>query len=320
VNRTARIYVAGGDTLIGAALLDHLRAAGHDQLVGAPPDEPDLTAAGQVEDFFAEARPEYVFLAAGRSGGIQANLAMPAALMLHNLLVTSHVVHAAHVYGVRKLLFLASSCSYPRHAPQPLRAESLMTGALEPTSEAYATARLAGIALCQAYRRQYGSSFVTAIPANPFGPHDDFSPENAHVLPALLRKVYNAKVRGEPEVVVWGTGTPRREFLYAKDLAEACLCVMTRYDGPDPINLGGGAVLSIAEAARAVAEVVGYRGQLCFDPARPDGAPLKALDATPLFGLGWRPRTPFRAALEETYAWFLQHVVKEKRRHVLAPV
>jgi len=199
-------------------------------MVGVPPDEPDLTVAGQVEDFFAEFRPDYVFLAAGRSGGIQANRARPADLMLHNLLASAHVIHAAHVHGVKKLLYVASSCSYPRSAPQPIRVASLMTGPLEPTSEAYATAKLAGIKLCQAYRRQYGAPFISAVPANAFGPHDDFGSANAHVLPALLRKTHEAKVRGDRHVVVWGTGTPRREFLYAPDLADACMFVMARYD------------------------------------------------------------------------------------------
>ncbi|HJT76056.1 MAG TPA: NAD-dependent epimerase/dehydratase family protein, partial [Gemmataceae bacterium] len=229
----------------------------------------------------------------------------------HNLLVTAHVVDAAHRHGVTKLLYLASSCSYPRDAAQPLRVESLLTGAPEPTSAAYSTAKLAGWQLCAAYRRQYGARFITAIPANAFGPHDDFSADGGHVLPALLRRAHEAKVRGEPELVIWGTGLPRREFIYARDLAGACLFVLRHYDDEPPINLGGGTILSVAEAARAVADVVGYRGRLRFDAGRPDGAPLKALDSTPLRALGWRPATDFRAALEETYAWFLQHACTE---------
>jgi GDP-L-fucose synthase len=306
MNRTARVYVAGGTTLQGAALLDRLRAAGH-RLVGVPPDEPDPTDAGQVEDFFGEARPEYVFVAAGRLGGIALNQARPAELMLDNLLATAHVVDAAHRHGVTKLLYLASACAYPRNAPQPLRVESLWSGELEPTSAAYATAKLAGWQLCDAYRRQYGCRFVTAIPANAFGPHDDFSPDGGHVLPALLRRAHLALVRGEPELVVWGTGRPRREFVFSRDLADACLLVMDRYDGPGPINLGGGACWSIAEAAALVADVVGYRGELCFDATKPDGAPLKGLDCGPLRALGWQPATDFRTALAETYAWFKEH-------------
>jgi GDP-L-fucose synthase len=319
VNPTARVYVAGGTTLIGAALLERLRAAGY-RPVGAPPDEPDLTDAGQVEDFFGEARPQYVFLAAGKSGGIARNQARPAELMLDNLLVTTHVVDAAHRHRVTKLLYLASSCSYPRNAPQTLRVESLLTGELEPTNAAYATAKLAGWQLCTAYRRQHGCRFITAIPANTFGPHDDFSPDGGHVIPALLRRAHEAKVRGEPGLVVWGTGTPRREFIYSRDLADACLCVMEHYEGEAPINLGGGADRSIAEVARAVADVVGYRGRLFFDASKPDGMPLKGLDGGPLRALGWRPATDFLAALAETYTWFLQHAVKEDPADVRAPV
>ena len=320
MNRGARIYVAGGRTLLGAALLDRLRAGDHRNLVGVPPDEPDLTDEGQVEDFFGGTRPEYVFVAAGRSGGIQLNQARPADLMLDNLLTTAHVLRSAHAHGVTKLLYLASSCSYPRHAPQPLSVESLMTGVLEPTNAAYATAKLAGWQLCAAYRQQYGACFLTAIPANTFGPQDEFDPDGGHVIPALIRKMHVAKVRDEPEVSVWGTGTPRREFLYAPDLADACLFIMRHYDGPAPINLGGGETLSVAEVARAVAEVVGYGGRLRFDPARPDGMPLKALDSGPLRALGWRPSTDFRTALAETYSWFLHHVIKEDRTHVRGAV
>jgi GDP-L-fucose synthase len=307
----ARVYVAGGDTMLGTALRDRLRAAGYGNLVGTPPGEPDLADARQVEDFFAEARPEYVFLAGGASGGIEANRARPAELMRDNLLAAAHVVHAAHENGARKLLYLASSCAYPRQAPQPMRVESLLAGPPEPTSAAYATAKLAGWQLCDAYRRQYGSLFLTAVPANSFGPHDDFSPEGGHVIPGLIRRAHEAKRRGESELTVWGTGTPRREFLFARDLADACLFVMRHYEGPEPINLGGGEELSVAEAARAVAEVVGYGGRLRFDASRPDGAPRKALDAGLLRALGWAPSTPFRAALAETYDWFLHHAVKE---------
>jgi GDP-L-fucose synthase len=305
------MYVAGGDTLIGAALLERLQATGHVYLVGTPPNEPDLTDAGQVDDFFAEAQPEYVFLAAGKSGGIHANRTHPAELMRHNLLVTTHVVHAAHEHGVTKLLYLASSCSYPRDATQPLQVEALMTGPLEPTSEAYALAKLAGLRLCRAYREQYGDGFISGIPANAFGPHDDFSPESGHVIPSLIRRLHEAKGHGDREVAVWGTGRPGREFIYARDLADACLHVMAHYDAAEPINLGGGADLSIAEVAQMIAEVVGYRGRLWFDTGKPDGAALKALDSGPLRALGFRPRTSFRTALEETYDWFQRHLATD---------
>jgi GDP-L-fucose synthase len=320
VNSTARIYVAGGETLVGAALRTVLRSSGYRNLAGTPPDEPDLTVAGEVEEFFREARPEYVFLVAGKSGGIQWNRECPAELMRDNLLLTAHVLHEAYKHGVTKLLYLASSCSYPRHAPQPLAIESLMTGPLEPTSAAYATAKLAGWQLCRAYQQQYGVRFLTAFPANAFGPHDDFSPEGGHVIPALLRRAHEAKLRHQPDLPVWGTGRPRREFIYSLDLADACLFVMRHYDGPEPINLGGAADLSVAEIAQAIAEVVGYRGRLRFDATKPDGMPFKRLDCSPLRALGWRPSRDFPTALAQTYAWFLHHVVKEDPAHVGAAV
>jgi len=314
VNETSRIYVAGGDALIGAALRERLRANGYTNLVGEPPGEPDLACPWQVEDFFAAERPEYVFVAAGPSGGIRANQSYPARLMRDNLLMTVHVVHAAHHHGVSKLLYLASSCSYPRLAPQPMRVASLMTGPLEPTNEAYAMAKLAGLVLCQAYRRQYGAPFITAIPANAFGPHDDFSAEDSHVIPGLVRRFHEARCCGQAEVRIWGSGSPRREFLYSRDLADACLFVMRNYDGDKPINLGGGQELSIADTASAIAAVVGYRGRLSFDTSRPDGMPLKGLDAQPLRKLGWTPSTPFRTALAETYDWFLRNIVTQENR------
>jgi GDP-L-fucose synthase len=320
VNRNARIYVAGADTLLGAALRTRLQAAGYDNLVGLPPSEPDLTCPRQVDDFFAHSRPEYVFHAAGKSGGIHANQAYPAALMRDNLLVAVNVIHAAHRHGAARLLYLASSCSYPRLAPQPMPVEALLTGPLEPTSEAYAMAKLAGLKLCQAYRRQYGARFITGISANAFGPHDDFSPEDSHVIPGLIRKLHEARLYGQDDFPVWGTGQARREFLYAPDLADACLFVMTHYDAPEPINLGGGPALSIAEVARTVAEVVGYRGRLRFDTTRPDGMPRKGLDSGPLARLGWCPATDFRTALVATYRWFLRHIAPEEYKDVRTAV
>jgi GDP-L-fucose synthase len=312
VRRAARIYVAGGETMIGTALREQLRCSGFEHIVGEPPDEADLTDDRQLENFFAEARPELVFLTAGKVGGIEANQNRPAELMHHNLLVITHVVHAAHRYGVEKLLYLASSCSYPNESPQPFKPSSLMTGALEETSAAYATAKLAGIKLCQAYRRQFDHAYLVAIPANPFGPGDDFDPNNGHVISALIRRIHQAKAGDEPEVIIWGTGQPRREFIYAPDLADACMFVMTNYDGSEPINLGSGTERSIAELADEIAEVVGYRGRIRFDPSKPDGMSRKALDSSKLFDLGWRPQIQFRIALEETYSWFLSNIVKEE--------
>jgi GDP-L-fucose synthase len=305
-----RVFVAGGDTLPGAALLDLLPAEGFNNLVGVGADEPDLADALAVNSFFAAERPEVVFLVGGPSGGIGLNRARPADLMLANLQVATNVLDAAHRHGVRKLLYLASSCAYPREAPQPLRPESLGTGPLEPTSAPYATAKLAGAVLCDAYRRQYGCRFVTGFPANPFGPGDDFGADSGHVIPALIRRAHEAKERGDATLTVWGTGSPRREFLFSRDLAAACLFAVRHYEGDTPLNLGGGTVLSVAEAARVVCEVVGFRGRLAFDATKPDGAPLKALDSSALLALGWRPATPFRAAVEETYHWFLHHATE----------
>ena len=320
MKHSARIYVAGGDTLLGAALREKLRAEGFTHLVGEPPDEPDLTCLREVEDFFAAVKPECVFLTAGASGGIRANQARPAELMRDNLLVATHVIHAAHGHGITRLLYLASSCSYPRLAAQPMRIESLMTGALEPTNEAYAMAKLAGMKLCQAYRKQYGSPFITAIPANAFGPYDDFSAEDSHVIPGLIRRFHEARCRGDAEVRIWGSGRPRREFIYSRDLADACLFVMRNYDAPEPINLGGGQELSIADTACAVAAVVGYHGRLSFDTTCPDGMFRKSLDCRPLRDLGWTPPTAFRTALAETYAWFLRYIVPEESMDVRTAV
>jgi GDP-L-fucose synthase len=314
VHRNARVFVAGGKTLIGAALLRELASRSFAGVVGAPPDEPDYRSADEIAAFFRSAHPEYVFLAAGRSGGIRANEASPADLMLDNLLAECNVIDAAHRFGVRKLLYLASSCCYPKHCPQPMRIESLMTGPLEPTNEAYATAKIAGIRLCQAYARQHGDNFVCGIPANAFGIDDDFSAEGGHVIPALIARFHAAKVERKPSVTVWGTGTPRREFIFADDLADACLFVMDEYnDAETPINLGCGDDLSIAQTAELIREVVGYTGELLFDGTKPDGMPLKSLDSSALLQRGWRAKTPIACAVEKTYEAY-RNTIEEPRR------
>lgn len=306
MRKHAIIYVAGGQTLIGAAILRQLKQQGYTNIVGKPGEEPDLTDATSVDEFLSRLLPEYVFMAAGKSGGILPNQRYPADLMLDNLLVECNVIRAAYQHRVKKLLYLASSCSYPKHCPQPMRVESLLTGPLEPTNEAYAVAKIAGIKLCQAYRQQYGASFVVGIPANAFGPGDDFSPEDSHVIAALIRKMHEAKLSGAAFVEVWGTGTPRREFIYADDLADACLFVMQNYNGAEPINLGGGTDTSIGELAQLVKEVVGYEGELRFDRSRPDGMPLKVLDSRPLMAMGWKSETSFEKALSATFEVFVQ--------------
>jgi GDP-L-fucose synthase len=299
------IFVAGADTTIGRAVVRALDRAGRGPILQPTEGDVRLTDPAAVERFFAERRPRQVIVAAGKSGGIGLNQRIPADLMLDNMLTAANVCGAAARFGVEKLLYLASSCCYPRDCPQPMRIEHLGTGRLEPTSEPYATAKLAGLQLCLASRRQSGANFVAAIPADVFGPDSGFDRESSHVIPSLLVKMHAAKLAGDPEVVLWGTGAPRREFLYADDLGDACVVVMDRYDHAEPINLGGGTELSIKDVAATVAEVVGYRGTLSFDASRPDGMPRKLLDSSVLHGLGWTAATAFRDALEVTYRGFL---------------
>ncbi len=297
-------FVAGGRTFIGAAIVAELQHRGY-ALAGLDA-EIDLTDRKAVDTFFENTRPSLVFLAAGRILGIGGNQRHPAELMLNNLLIEAHVIDAAHRFGAQKLLYVTSGCSYPKLAPQPMRPDAFMTGPLEPTSQYYATAKLAGMKLCEAYRYQYGSMFITAVPANTFGAGDDFDPKDAHVIGALMRKMHDAKRSGAPVVDVWGSGRPRRDFLHIDDLGSACVHVMEYYDGPDPINLTAGQDVSIGELATMIAELIGYRGDLRFDASRPDGMPLKVFDGAPLAALGWRPRSDLRHALEHTYAWFVQ--------------
>lgn len=302
--KTSRIFVAGTDNMIGSALVRELARRDYQNVART---EPNLGDRAEVNRFFATEKPEYVFFAAGKSGGIAANQKYPADLMLDNVLAQTNVLTAAHDHGVNRTLFLASSCSYPREAPQPLRVETLFSGALEPTNEAYAVAKLAGLTLCKAFRQQYGEDFIAGIPANAFGPGDDFDPEDSHVIAALLQKMHEAKESGSPVVEIWGTGTPRREFIFVDDLASACLFAMNEYEGAEPINLGGGETVSIRDLAVTIKAVVGYEGELVFDATKPDGMPLKSLDSSALRQMGWRPQTTLRAGLELTYAWFLNH-------------
>lgn len=311
MRRDARVYVAGGTTLIGRALTNILQDEGFTQLPGTDGDEPHFHDPRAVNEFFSSTRPEFVFLCAGLSGGIGLNRTCPVELMRDNLLVAMNVLAAAYRFRVRKLLYLASSCAYPRNAPQPMAVESLGTGVMEESSEAYSTAKFAGWKLCDAYRREYGCNFITAFPANAFGPHDDFGPDSGHVIPALIRRAHEAKTRGDRELIIWGSGRPQREFLYSRDVARACLFALEHYEEPRPINIGGGTDISIAALAQAIADVVGFRGRLRFDTSRPDGAPFKSLDSRPLLSMGWRPATDFREALAETYNWFLHCRDKE---------
>jgi len=298
----ARIYVAGHTGMVGSAIVRLLQARGHTALLLRTSRELDLRDAAAVEAFFAAERPEYVFLAAAKVGGILANATYPAEFLRDNLAIELNVIHSAHLHGCRKLLFLGSSCIYPKFAAQPIREEALLTGALEPTNEPYALAKIAGIHLCTTYRRQYGANFISAMPTNLYGPGDSYDLANSHVLPALLRKVHTAHAAGAPEVEVWGTGTPMREFLHVDDLAEACLHLMQHYDGTDWVNVGTGEDLSIRELAELICEVVGYTGRLVWDTTKPDGTPRKLLDVSRIHALGWQHRIALRDGIAAVYA------------------
>jgi len=261
----------------------------------------------QVDAFFARTSPDYVFLAAGSSGGIGANQRYPAELIRDNLLIECNVIHSAYRHRVKKLIYLASSCCYPKHCPQPMREDMLLTGPLEPTNEAYAVAKIAGIKLCQSYNLQYGADFVSLIPANSYGPGDDFNPADSHVIAGLMSKMHHAKAAGLESVEIWGSGQPRREFIYVDDLANACLFVMQRYSGSSPINAGYGRDISIYDLARLIQEVIGFEGQLSFEPTKPDGMPVKLLDSSVLRELGWQPSISLEQGLKTTYKWYLEN-------------
>ncbi|OYW04670.1 MAG: GDP-fucose synthetase [Acidobacteria bacterium 37-71-11] len=305
--RNARIYVAGHAGLVGSAIVRRLQAEGFTNVLTASRAELDLRDQAAVDRWFGANRPEYVFLVAGTVGGILANSTRPAEFIYDNMMIHATVVQAAYREGVKKLLYLGSSCIYPRECPQPMKEEYLLTGPLEPTNEPYAVAKIAGIKLCQAYRRQYGCDFISAMPTNLYGPGDNFDLESSHVLPALIRKFHDAKTAGRFEVVVWGTGAPRREFLHVDDLADACLFLMERYDEDIHLNVGTGEDLSIRELAEMVAAVVYPEGRLVFDASKPDGTPRKLLDVSRLHALGWRHRIELRAGIEATYSWFREH-------------
>ena len=309
--RGRRVFVAGHRGMVGAAVTRALAAAGAEVLT-APRPGVDLRRQAETEAWFAEARPEAVVLAAARVGGILANAARPAEFLYDNLAIAVSVIEAARGAGVDRLLFLGSSCIYPRAAPQPITEEALLTGPLEPTNEWYAVAKIAGVKLCQAYRRQHGCDFVSAMPCNLYGPGDNFDPESSHVVPGLMRRMHEAKCAGTPWLGVWGTGRPRREFLHVDDLAAAAVCVLECYAEETPINVGAGADVTIAELAGLLKDVTGYDGRLAFDPSKPDGAPRKLLDVSRLAALGWRPRIGLREGLEDAYRWFLAHAAGEE--------
>jgi len=306
MNENSKFYVAGHNGLVGSAVLRHLRAASYRNLIIHDHRELDLRNQQAVELMFATEKPEFVVLAAARVGGIHANSTYPADFIRDNLQIQTNIIDSAWRTGVQKLLFLGSSCIYPRLANQPIKEESLLTGPLEPTNEWYAIAKIAGIKMCQAYKRQYGFDAISVMPTNLYGPGDNFDLDNAHVLPALIRRFHEAKKSSQPEVVVWGTGTPRREFLHVDDLADACIFLLRTYSDDTPINVGCGEDISIAELAELVARTVGYTGRIVFDSTRPDGTPRKLLDTARISHLGWRPRIPLEQGIQQTYRWFLE--------------
>ena len=304
MKKDSKIYIAGSETFIGKALSKELVKQGYTNVLSKTDKLIDLTNSSSVNALFSELKPEYVFMAAGDSGGILANQRYPADLMINNLLIACHIINHAFVHGVKKLIYLASSCSYPKECPQPMKEEYLLTGVLEKTNEAYAVAKIAGIKLCQAYRQQYGVHFIVGIPANVYGPGDDFSEEDSHVIAALLRRMIEYRQSGIETCEIWGTGKARREFIYVDDLATACIFLMNCYDGIEPINIGSGQEVAIAELAEITKEVTGYPGDIMFDSSKPDGMPVKVLDSSKLTHLGWQHSTSIRSGIEKTYEWY----------------
>lgn len=347
MKKTSLIYVAGHRGLVGSAILRKLESEGYTNLAVRTSRELDLTRQAEVEAFFKKEKPEYVFLAAAKVGGILANNTYPADFFYHNIMIQTNVIHASYQHNVKKLLFLGSSCIYPKHAPQPMREEYLLTGVLEPTNEPYAIAKIAGIKMCQSYNRQYATNFISVMPTNLYGPFDNFDLETSHVLPALIRKFHEAKLRMEqartkvkvkikgeealsqPEpqpqsavsshpgpVVIWGTGTPRREFLYIDDLADACVFLMQRYDGTEIVNIGVGEDISISELATLIKEITGYEGGITYDSSKPDGTPRKLLEVSRLHSLGWRAKIDLREGIAKTYEWYAGHRKGKKTEYV----
>jgi GDP-L-fucose synthase len=307
MEKAAKIFVAGHRGMVGSGIVRRLEREGFENILTRTRQQLDLMDRTAVRGFFESARPDYVVDAAARVGGIAANFAKPVEFLIENLTIQNNVIQAAADFGVTKLLFLGSSCIYPKLAPQPLTEDALLTGPLEPTNDAYAIAKIAGIKLCQAYAREYGKNFISGMPTNLYGPNDNFDLQTSHVLPALIRKVHDAKNSGAKEVVVWGTGTPRREFLHVDDLADACFFLLENYDSPEIVNIGCGEDVSIRELAETVCEVVGFQGSLVFDTSKPDGTPRKLMSVDRLLALGWKPSIDLKDGIFNAYDWFLKN-------------
>ena len=308
MTKDSKIYIAGHRGLVGSAILQRLQTDGYLNVITKTHQELDLTRQADTEAFFKKEMRDYIFLSAAKVGGIYANSTYPAQFIYENLAIQTNVIHSAYLCGVKKLLFLGSACSYPRECPQPMKEEYLLSGYLEPTNEPYAVAKIAGIRMCHAYNRQYGTNFICAIPTNTYGPSDNFGSEDSHVIPALIKKFHKAKIKREREVVIWGTGRPIREFLYVDDLADACFFLMQNYDESEGINVGVGEEASIKELAFLVKGAVGYDGDIIFDASKPDGSPRKLLDISKLKKLGWQAKISLKDGLQRTYNWYLEHL------------
>jgi GDP-L-fucose synthase len=304
MQRDDKIFVAGGEGMIGSSILRRLQEGGFMKLLTRRPTELDMTDQKTVVEFFKWERPYYVFLTSAKVGGIMANSRYPAEFIYSNIVSQTNIIHSAWKSGVKKLLFLGSSCIYPKDCPQPMKEEYLLSGKLEPTSEPYAIAKIAGIRMCQSYNRQYGTKYISAIPADAYGPADDFNPETGHVLPALISKMHQAKINNEPIVTVWGTGSPRREALHVDDLADACIFLMGNYNESEMINIGSGEDISIKALAQVIKEATGYRGKIIFDESKPDGMPRKLLDTSKIQKLGWSPKIGLKDGIRRTYQWY----------------
>ncbi len=308
MKKEAKIFVAGHRGMVGSAIVRRLQRAGFENILTRTRQELDLMDRAAVRVFFESERPDYVVDAAARVGGIAANFEKPVEFLIENLTIQNNVIQAAADFGVMKLLFLGSSCIYPKLAPQPIMEDALLTGPLEPTNDAYAVAKIAGIKLCQAYAREYGKNFISGMPTNLYGPNDNFDLHTSHVLPALIRKVHEAKQTGAKEVSVWGSGTPRREFLHVDDLADACFFLLENYDSPEIVNIGCGEDVSIKELAETVCEVLGFEGSLVFDTSKPDGTPRKLMNIDRLIALGWKPRVNLKEGIRDAHEWFLKNL------------
>lgn len=310
-NKDAKIYVAGHRGLIGSALLKQLKNKGYSNIIFRTSKELDLRDYNAVEKFFKEENPDFVFIAAAKVGGIKANMDYPADFIYDNLQIQNNLIHNAWKFNVSKLLFLGSACIYPTKAEQPIKEEYFLTGPFEPTNQPYAVAKTAGIEMCKSYRKQYGCNFISPIPNNLYGPVDNFDPANSHLMAALIRKFHEAKVRGDSEVMLWGTGTPRREMLYSNDAAEALILLMEKYDSPEVINIGLGEDNTVKEIAEIVKEVIGFNGKIVFDTSKPDGMKQRLLDVSKIHALGWKASTPLKEGIKESYKWFLEDIAEK---------